>query len=357
MNIGIVGLPQCGKKTLFKLLAGEDSFKKQFDPHRPLAGVAEVSDYRFDKLLSLYKPKKNVRSRLEITLLPKIEEQTVSQGNILKEMADVDALCHVVRLFDDDAVYHLWGSVDAGRDIEYLNSELLLHDLLFVEKRLERIEHNLKKYKDDAALKDRDILLEIKAFLESERPLRFMDLSHAQPAQLANYPLLTRKKMIVVLNVSESDLHREELWRPLADQCERAGIDCIPVAAEMESEISLLDSAEERAQFMSEMGIAETALTALTRMCIQSLGLISFFTVSNDEVRHWFVRNGSTVAEAAGTIHTDMQRGFIRAEVIRFDDLIQYGSEEKVKSAGKFYLKGREYIVEDGDTLGIRFSV
>lgn len=357
MNIGIVGLPQSGKKTLFKLLAGEESFKKQFDQHKPLSGMAEVIDPRFDTLLSLYRPKKHVRSRLEITLLPKIEERTVSQGIILKEMAEVDALCHVVRLFQDDAVYHLWGSVDAGRDIEYLNNELLLHDLLFVEKRLERIEHNLKKFKDDDALKDRDVLLEIKAFLESERPLRFMDFSHAHPARTANYPLLTRKKMIVVLNVSETDLNRGELYRPLAALCERNGIASIPVAVEMEAEIALLDSIEERKQFMSEMGIAETALRALTRMCIQSLGLISFFTVSNNEVRQWFLRNGSTVIEAAGTIHTDMQRGFIRAEVIRFDDLVQCGNEENVKSAGKFYLKGRDYIVEDGDVIGIRFSV
>lgn len=357
MNIGIVGLPQSGKKTLFKLLAGEESFKKQFDPHKALSGVAEVVDPRFDTLVSLYAPKKQVRSRLEVTLVPKIEEQAISQGTVFKDMESVDALCHVVRLFEDDAVYHLRGSVDAARDIEFLNNELLLHDLVFVEKRLERIEHNLKKIKEEAALRDREVLLEIKAFLESERPLRFMDLSQAQTARIASYPLLTRKQMIVVLNVAETDLHRAELWRQPAELCERAGIACIPVAAAMESEIALLDTAKEREQFMSEMGIAETALTALTRMCIQSLGLVSFFTVGRDEVRQWFVRRGSTVAEAAGTIHSDMQRGFIRAEVIRFEDLVRYGSEEKVKSAGKFYLKGREYIVEDGDTLGIRFSV
>ena len=357
MKIGIIGLPQSGKKTLFKLLAGDGATAKQVDPLKPLTGIAEVQDPRFDKLLSVYKPRKNVRSRLELTLVPKIEEQTLSRGNIFREMADVEALCHVVRVFENDAVYHLWGSVDAGRDIEYLNNELILHDLLFVEKRLERIEQTLKKVKDEAALRDREALLEIKAFLETERPLRFMDLSHAQPERLANYPLLTRKQMIVVLNVSEGDLRRDDRFQRPAELCERSGIACIPVAAEMESEISRLDSVEEQSQFMKEMGIEEAALATLTRLCIQSLGLISFFTTSNDEVRQWFVRGGSTAAEAAGAIHTDMQRGFIRAEVMAFDDLMRYGSDEGVKSAGRYHLKGRDYIVEDGDILAIRFSV
>jgi GTP-binding protein YchF len=357
MNIGIIGFPQSGKKTLFELLVGEGGVGKHGDPHKPISGVAEVVDPRFDTLVGLYAPERRVRSRLNIVLLPKIEEKTLSEGTILKEMSDVDALCHVVRMFEDDSVYHLWGTLDAGRDIDYVNNELLLHDLVFTEKRLERIRNSLKKVKDEAMLREQELLLSIQSHLEADAPLRFMEIPRAQEAVIASYPYLTRKEMIVVLNVSEGDIQRQDTFQPVIARCAAQHIGCLAVAVRTESEIAALESAEERRQFMKALGIEETALAALTRLCIESLGLISFFTVRNNEVRQWFIRKGATVAEAAGLIHTDMQRGFIRAEVIGYDDLVHYGGEDKVRAAGRLFVKGKEHVVSDGDILGIRFNV
>jgi GTP-binding protein YchF len=357
MNIGIIGLPQTGKKTLFRMLTGEDELEKRHDFQQPITGIAEVGDPRFDALVDIYSPQKQVRSRLSITLLPRIEEQSISQGKIFKEMGEVDVLCHVVRLFEDESVYHIWESIDAKRDIDFLNNELILHDMLFVEKRLERIESNLKKAKDEAAVKEKELLSRMRTHLESELPLRFMKLSKQEKATICSYPLLTRKEMIVILNVSDEDLNRADGFQSLIGNYQDSGIWFLTLAVKTEAEISNLDTEEERVEFMKALGIKDTALDELTRLYIKSLGLISFFTVRSNEVRQWFIEEGSTAVEAAGAIHTDMQRGFIRSEVIKCSDLLDLGNEDKVKAAGKLYLKGKDYVVQDGDILSIRFSV
>jgi hypothetical protein len=357
MRIGIIGLPQTGKKTLFSLLTGERDLIDRFDQTKPLSGIAEVQDPRFDRLVAIYDPKKQVRSRLEITLVPKIEEETLSTGKIFREMADVEAFCHVVRAFEDDRVYHVRGSVDPGRDIDYVAGELVLHDLLFVEKRLERIEKDMKKMKDEKAAREKTLLLKLREHLEKETPLRLFDFSPDENRIVASYPFLTRKAMIVILNISEEQIPVAEALSELASRRKDAGVHVLPLAVKTEAEISSLDSEEERREFMAAVGIEESALSILTRMSIEALGLVSFFTVGRDEVRQWFVKKGATAAKAAGVIHSDMERGFIRAEVMKFEDLVESGSEEKVKTAGKLLLKGKDYVVEDGDILTIRFSV
>jgi GTP-binding protein YchF len=357
MNIGIIGLPQTGKKTLFALLVGKGALEHRGDPTKTARGVAEILDPRFDRLVEIYAPKKRTRAQVESLLPQRIEEQSVSKGDIFNNLAEVEVFCHVVRAFESDSVYHIWGGVDPVRDIEYVNTEFVLHDLLFVDKRIQRIEKDLRKVKDEHAAKERGILERLKAHLEAERPLRTLEMTAEDRRVTASYPLLSAREMIVVLNVSDAavtDVSRvEEISKRYAGQ----RIECVQIAVEMEAEIAALGSEEERRAFMSEMGLEDNALHILTGQCIEALGLISFFTVASEEVRQWFVRRGATAVEAAGKIHTDLARGFIRAEVIGYEDLNRLGSEEKVKSAGKLGVKGRDYIVEDGDMLFVRFSV
>lgn len=348
MKIGIIGLPQVGKKALFELLTGHKPSENEVASGKPIHGVAEIRDGRFDFLTRLYKPKKDVRARIEIELLPKIEKDAIAQGGIFEDIAEVDALCHVVRAFHDDSIYHVSGSVDAKRDIDSINSELILHDLIFIEKRFERLDKKVKQTKEEASIKEREILGKLKAHLDKEQPLRTLELNADEKKLLASYPLLTRKEIIIVLNVGEGQLK---------DKPPVEGANIMQVSAKVEAEIAALESEEEKNAFLTDLGITEPAINILTRLLLKTLNLISFFTVGQDEVRQWTVRAGSSAPEAAGAIHTDLAKGFIRAEVIKFNDIKELGSEEAVKSHGKFLLKGKDYIVEDGDILTIRFNV
>ncbi|UCH84292.1 MAG: redox-regulated ATPase YchF [Candidatus Latescibacterota bacterium] len=357
MNIGIIGLPQVGKKTLFGLLVGQAALQRHTDPSKTARGVAPVQDPRLESLRRVYNPKKCTQARMEFLLPQKIEEQSVTKGDIFRDLAEVDVFCHVVRGFVDDSVYHIWGSVDPVRDIDYVKSEFILHDLIFVEKRIEKLGKDLQKFKNEALQKEKELLERLRDHLETERPLRLAEVSAQEEKTLRNYPLLSARKVLVVLNVSDEDISDTARIAELNLRYAEVEIACVQIAAATESEIAALDNDEERREFMSELGLAETALHVLTRECIESLGLISFFTASGDELRQWLVRRGSSVVEAAGKIHTDMARGFIRAEVIKYGDLIELGSEEKVKNAGRLAVKGRDYVVEDGDILFIRFNV
>lgn len=348
MKIGMIGLPQTGKKALFELLTGHKPSENEVASGKPIHGVAEIRDGRFDALVAMYKPKKEVRARIELELLPKIEKDTISKGDIFTDIAEVDAICHVVRAFKDDSIYHVSGSVDPKRDIDAINSELLLHDLIFIEKRFERLDKKVKQTKEEASIKEREVLIKLKEHLDKGLPLRTLKISADDNKILTGYPFLTRKEMIIALNVSEDQLKS----KPSVE-----GDNIMQVSAKVEAEIAALDSEEERNAFLADMGIGEPAINLLTRLCLKTLNLISFFTVGADEVRQWNVRAGSTAAEAAGAIHSDLQKGFIRAELIKYNDLIGLGSEDAVKAQGKFYLKGKEYIVEDGDILNIRFNV
>lgn len=348
MKIGIIGLPQTGKKALFELLTGHKPSENEVASGKPIHGVAEIRDSRFDTLVAIYKPKKAVRARIEMELLPKIEADTISKGEIFTDIAEVDALCHVVRAFQDDSIYHVSGSVDAARDIGVINSELLLHDLIFIEKRFERLDKKVKQTKEEASIKERELLTKFKAHLDKGLFLNTLELNADEKKLISSYPFLTRKEIIVVLNVSEDQLK----GKPIIE-----GANIMQVSAKVETEVAALESEAERKEFLAELGIEEPAINILTRLCLKTLKLISFFTVGPDEVRQWNVRAGSTAVEAAGAIHSDLAKGFIRAEVIKYNDLKELGSEDAVKSAGKFYLKGKDYIVEDGDILTIRFNV
>jgi ribosome-binding ATPase len=357
LKIGIIGLPQTGKKTLFQALTQNPISDKDLASGKSIKGVALIKDLRFDRLVQMYNPKSQVRARVEIELLPKIEKDTLSKGDIFKDIAELSAICHIVRCFDDDSVYHVEGFVDPARDIETINSELILHDMLFIEKRLERIDKNLKSLKDEKSLKEKDLLARIKAHLDSNLPLRLLDISKDEKAIISSYPFVTLKKMLVVLNVSEKDLQNNFLLESIKEKFKVSDIYIMSACAKIESEISALETESEKEEFLKALEIKEPAINVLTQLCIKALNLITFFTVGPDEVRQWSVGAGSFAPQAAGVIHTDLEKGFIRAEVIKYQDLIDLGSEAKVKEAGKAHLKGKDYIVEDGDLLDIRFNV
>jgi len=357
VKIGIIGLPQVGKKTFFKALTKYPLTEKDLISDKPIKGAAEIKDGRFDKLVCMYNPKKQVRAKVEIELLPKIEKDSFSQDGIFKDIAELNAICHVVRCFHDESVYHVAGSVDPQRDIDNINSEIILHDMLFIEKRLERIEKNLKKIKDEKAVKEKELLGKLKQHLDKGLPVRMLGLENEEKAVISSYPFLTLKKMLIVLNISEKDLLNDALCRDIQKRYESCDLYLMTACAKVESEIVSLETEQERAQFLSALGIERPAIYVLTQLCIKALDLLSFFTVGHDEVRQWTVPCGSYAPQAAGAIHTDLEKGFIRAEVIKYNDLISLGSEIKVKEAGKAYLKGKDYIVEDGDLLEIRFNV
>ncbi|MGB3224979.1 MAG: redox-regulated ATPase YchF [Desulforhopalus sp.] len=356
MKIGIIGLPQTGKKTLFQVLTGSE-LREQTGPVKPIPGTAEILDPRFDKLVAMYAPKKEARARIDLVLLPKMEQDTIAKGDIFKEIADVDALCHVIRAFEDDAVYHAEGSVDPIRDAEMVNGELIMHDQIFVEKRIARIETALKKIKDEKQAMELELMHKLLMHLEEEKPLRLMEFSEDEEILIRSYPLITRKELVLAFNVSEDHLDDKALLQKIDEQCKQNKIEAMLVSAQVESEIVLLDSEEEKTEFLQDLGIEEPALGVMTRLCLKALGLISFFTVGKDEVRQWLVRKDSPAPVAAGVIHSDLQRGFIRAELMKYDELMEYGSEAELKKAGKMYLQGKDYIVTDGDILNIRFKV
>ncbi len=356
MKVGIIGLPQTGKKTLFQILTGAE-LKEQGGAPKPVPGTADILDSRFDNMVAMYSPKKQVRARIDLVLLPRMEQESIAQGGIFRDIADMDAVCHVVRAFEDDAVYHAQGSVDPLRDVLMVNSELIMHDQIFVEKRIERIQEMVKKKKDEAQEKELILMKKMLPHLESEKPLRLMELSPEEELMIRSYPFITRKEMIIAVNVAEDDLSDKNLLDGFREMCTQDKMEAMLVSAKLESEIALLDNEDERAEFLDDLGIEETALGVLTRLCLKALGFISFLTVGEDEVRQWLVRKNSPAPFAAGVIHSDLQRGFIRAEVMKYDELMEYGSEAALKKAGRMYVQGKDYIVEDGDILNIRFKV
>ncbi|MFH0732641.1 MAG: redox-regulated ATPase YchF [Candidatus Omnitrophota bacterium] len=357
MKIGIIGLPQTGKKTLFELLTNHKPTENELASNKPIKAVAQIKDPRFDNLAKTYKPKKEVRARIDIELLPKIEKDTIAKGDIFADINELDAVCHVVRAFKDESIYHIEGSIDPKRDIDTVNSELILHDLIFIETRNERIDKKIKQIREEAAIKEKEVLSKLKPHLDKELPLRLLELTNDEKKLISSYPFVTRKNLIIALNISEESLKNTDFIDKLRLNYKPQGIDIMQVSAKVEDEIAQLESDEERKEFLKELGIDEAAIDKMTRLCMKALNLISFFTVGPDEVRQWTIRAGSTAPEAAGAIHTDLQRGFIRAEVMKYSDFVQYGSEQAVKEAGKAYLKGKDYIVQDGDMLDIKFNV
>lgn len=355
MNLGIIGLAQAGKKTAFRLLTGSEADKV---PSRGgiRYGVASVRDPRVDALVDLYKPKKMKYAAFDIALPPDVKPSAARSAEWMEPLRKVDAFLHVARAFSSESVFHPMGSVDPGRDLSAVDTELLLADMDLVEKRLVRIERE-KKRGDQLLAREKDVLERFKAHLDSEAPLRILSISEDDSKLVRNLQFFTSKPMIVVFNTGEDiEASKKSLEALSLGLLEKQR--CVSVFLSAAIELELCDlPAEEQAEFMKSLGVAEPAAHRLSRAAYETLGLMSFFTVGEDEVRAWPLRRGASALEAAGRIHTDIERGFIRAETVAFEDLIRAGGEKAAKEQNLTRLNGKDYEVKDGDVLNIRFNV
>ncbi|HEX7976656.1 MAG TPA: redox-regulated ATPase YchF [Anaerolineales bacterium] len=356
MRLGIIGLPQSGKTTIFNALTRGDQPTTmsggRFEVH---TAVVDVPDSRVDLLSKMFHPEKTIYAKVtyaDIAGLEGSSSKTSIAGALLNQLAQMDGFLQVVRCFEDPSVPHPSGSVDPRRDITAMESELLLNDLIAVERKLERLaEEKRKGGGRDKATIEREIALfdKLNATLAEEKPLRDIELSAEEEKTLAGFGFLTSKPMLILLNLSEGQ-KAPEIHFPH----QRSAI--VPLQGKLEMDIAQLPP-EDAEVFMGEYGIEELGLQRVIRLSYDLLGLHSFFTVGEDEVRAWTVRRGAPAVEAAGVIHTDLQKGFIRAEVVAYNDLIALGGMTEARSKGKLRLEGKEYIVQDGDIMHVRFNL
>ncbi len=358
MKTGIVGLANSGKTTVFNALTGQNIPATVYPTTEaePNVGVVKVPDERVDRLAEIYRPKKVTLATVEYTDYLGITKGDPQQNRKALEMIkDVDAVVHVIRAFEDEAVVHPAGSIDPLRDAETLELELIFSDLELVEKRLERMEEGAKKGKKPDE-KERRVLLRCKEALEEEIPLRKLDFNEDELLSLRHLQFISIKPEVMLLNLHEDDMGTEEAASAAGELQERFGLPVVALSGKIEMEIAQLGR-EEAEEFLKDLGIEEPAMSRLISLCYEHLGLISFLTVGKDEVRAWTIKKGTTAQKAAGKIHTDIERGFIRAEVVSYRDFIQAGSMAAAREKGLVRLEGKNYVVRDGDIVNFRFNV
>ncbi len=362
LNLGIVGLPNVGKSTLFNALSATqaaESANYPFCTIEPNVGVVPVPDKRLDKLAAIVKPQQILPTTVDfvdIAGLVRGASKGEGLGNqFLGNIRATDAIVHVVRCFVDENVIHVEGEVDPIRDIQIIDTELLLKDIDTVDKRLQRIE---KQAKADPKLRaEVELMQRLRAFLDDGRPARGFEYSDAEAEHFKSLFLLTAKPVLYACNVEESSVATgNALSEKVRAHAEAEGSRQVVISAAIEAEISTLDEAE-RKEFLDSLGLEESGLDRLIREGYALLGLATYFTAGEKEVRAWTIRKGMKAPQAAAVIHTDFERGFIRAEVIAFDDYVALGGESGAKAAGKLRLEGKEYVVQDGDVMHFRFNV
>jgi GTP-binding protein YchF len=367
MKTGIIGLPQVGKTSLFKILTKAQLAPAHANPREAHVGVAKVPDDRLDRLAALYNPRKLVHASVEyvdVAAMPTHASKAEAKGAglsdaIVANIRQVDAVAHVVRAFDDPSIPHV-GEIDPLRDIQNVDFDLMISDLGQVEKRLERLQKDLKKQKTPELEKEFDLLQRCKAFLEQERPLREMEMTPEDKKRVRGFMFLSEKPILHVLNIGESAELGRELEQAAArfnlqDTIARRTTGATAICGKVEAELAEMSDSD-AAEFLASYGMTESGLTRLIRKTYELLGLISFFTVGEDECRAWTIENGTRAVHAAGVIHTDLEHHFIRAEVTHWDQLLDAGSEANARAKGTLRLEGKDYVVKDGDVMHIRHS-
>ncbi len=358
---GIVGLPNVGKSTLFNALtkAGIPAENYPFCTIDPNVGIVPVPDPRLDALAAIVKPERVVPTTMEfVDIAGLVAGASKGEGlgnQFLAHIRETDAIAHVVRCFEDEDVHHVAGRVDPVADAEIINTELALADLESVERALQRAE-KASKAGDKVAIARKELLTRVKAQLDAAKPVRAMGLSAEEKAALHDLHLITIKPLMYIANVKEDGLEHNPLLDQIRAYAAAEGAEVVPVCAAIEAELAGLEP-EEQLEFLKEYGLTEPGLNRVIRAGYKLLGLQTYFTAGKKEVRAWTVKAGSTAPQAAGRIHSDFERGFIRAEVIAYDDFITYKGEAGAKEAGRFRLEGKDYIVQEGDVMHFRFNV
>ncbi|HZE88054.1 MAG TPA: DUF933 domain-containing protein [Verrucomicrobiae bacterium] len=355
MKLGIFGFPQVGKTSLFNLLTGTVAAARRADPN---VGVARVPDPRLDRLSGMFKPRKTTAATFECVDIVGLHRGEAASSLNFAVLKPVDALAHVVRGFEDAALAHSEGAIDAARDVENMDMELIFADLDTVTKRVDRLKQNLTKMARPEDRKELPLQERIKAWLESGKPIREMELAVDEEKVLRGFAYYSAKPLLVLLNVGEADvasLDTALAGRGLAGLVGKPQVAALAVSLRIEMEMSQLPE-KDAAAFRADLGIAESALARVLRGAFELLGLVSFYTVGEDECRAWPLRRGSPAVKAAGAIHTDIEKGFIRAEVTAYDRFLEAGSFPVARDRGWFRLEGKEYVVQDGDIVHFRFA-
>jgi len=354
MQLGIIGMPAVGKTTLFELLSNQRD--KANSQGKANTAIARIPDARIDQLSAIFKPKKTSYAQLELVDIPGLVPGQDKGANVfLDAVRRADALLHVVRLFENDAVPSIYDTIDPLRDIETISYELLLSDLDLIEKRIDRIHSSKKK---SQMLKELELMERLKKTLEDEKPISSLELDDEEEVLMSSFQFLTNKPLLICLNMADDGLVSGDYVKKaeIAEYSCQFGVPVVEVAAEIEKEIAELEE-DEKEEFLTDMGIKESGLVKISHSMYDRLGLISFFTVGEDEVKAWTIEKGTVARKAAGKIHSDIERGFIRAEVVEYKDFIELGSMSAVKEKGLFRLEGKEYVVKDGDIVHFRFNV
>jgi GTP-binding protein YchF len=355
MQTGIIGLPQVGKTSLFRILT-RARVESRTQPGQAHVGIARVPDARVTQLAELFKPKKITFATIEYVDIGGLQKDREKNSASLVPLREADALAHVVRVFDDPAIPHPSGSIDAMRDIDSIEIELMLTDLEQATRRLERVEKDLKKKKDPQIELEQSVLLRCRAALEAEKPLREMEFKPEEKKAVTGFTFLTQKPMLYVLNLGDdeiSDIDHVIEKHKLEKLTTKPQTAVVPFCGKIEAELAELPDVEV-AEMMKAYGITESGRDRLIQATYRLLGLISFLTCGEPECRAWTIERGMTAQKAAGAIHSDIEKNFIKAEVVRWEELLAAGSFAVAKERGQFQLEGKEYIVQDGDVILFR---